>query len=137
MTVSRSLTLLIGVAVFAQASKGVAAVSGPEQANEVFIRACALVYKPEARAANFQATVHYVVSTDVAGHISQVVEDPSSPSPPPFRPELEPMKDCLKSWRLRPSLEYKLELRWGSGGADWSWRACPPTGGCIQVVVPR
>lgn len=119
------------------ASGVVAQPSTENAANEYFLRACRLVLKPEARRAEFAATVRYIVDTDSKGSVSAVMEDPATKAPPPFRPEIGPIEECLRSWHLRPTGKYTVELRWGSAGDETSWRACPRDGRCIQVVVPR
>ena len=130
-------TLLLIATTAMLGSSASAVDKSQDQRDEIFIRACKLQFKPEAMRAKFDATVRYAVTTDATGQVAEVIEDPASTAPPPFRPVLQPIEECLKSWRLHPSAKYQLELRWGSGGGDWSWRACPASGDCIQVVVPR
>jgi len=133
---SRNALLLIATTTMLGSSASAATVS-QDQPNEVFIRACKLQFKPEAMRAKFDATVRYAVTTSATGEVTDVIEDPASTAPPPFRPVFQPIEECLKSWRLHPSVKYQVELRWGSGGGDWSWRACPSSGDCIQVVLPK
>ena len=127
--------LLLSIAIPA-ADPATARADTANSARPAFtVHGCPLEYKPEAKAAYFNAIVKYRLSTDAAGFIVSVTEDAATTSPPPFRPVLDPLTRCLKTWKLESHADYVAELRWGHGVFVPVWTVCRLEGGCLDLVV--
>ena len=102
------------------------------------LEACSVPLTTSGRAAAFQGTTVFQVTTTATGQVKSVLALKGRPEASAFI-DLRAAEGCITRWRLEPSTSYKLLFSYGTTGASlshWSMRLSGGKLGVIELRLP-
>ncbi len=110
----------------------------PPTSQPLVVEACSLRLTQFGRAADFQATSHFRVSTNASGEPTVAPAEPREEALLYLEPDS--VTRCVSRWRLLPDSQCQLTVRFGTTGSSLTtWTLTLSDGGCggLELRIPH